>query len=168
MMDGVAGVFFDLDGTLADTAPDLAAAANRLVMERGQAPVAYEKLRPVASHGARGLSTESRKTTFEPCSSTRCTVSPTSRARVSICARAAERTSRSRMIDRPSSTSVGPAAYAFDSTSCRMKPWYWSICISRCAVDRATPISRLKRIKDAEAGDLLAARRLFGLDDEND
>src|SRR5439155_9517123 len=30
------------------------------------------------------------------------------------------------------------------------------------------PISRLKRIKDAEAGDLLAARRLFGLDDEND
>lgn len=48
-------VFFDLDGTLADTAPDLAAAANRLVVERGLPPVAYEKLRPVASHGARGL-----------------------------------------------------------------------------------------------------------------
>jgi len=48
-------VFFDLDGTLADTAPDLAAAANRLVIERGMPPVAYEKLRPVASHGARGL-----------------------------------------------------------------------------------------------------------------
>jgi len=48
-------VFFDLDGTLADTAPDLAAAANRLVTERGMPPVAYEKLRPVASHGARGL-----------------------------------------------------------------------------------------------------------------
>lgn len=48
-------VFFDLDGTLADTAPDLAAAANRLVIEHGMAPVAYEKLRPVASHGARGL-----------------------------------------------------------------------------------------------------------------
>ncbi len=48
-------VFFDLDGTLADTAPDLAAAANRLVVEHGLAPVAYEKLRPVASHGARGL-----------------------------------------------------------------------------------------------------------------
>jgi len=48
-------VFFDLDGTLADTAPDLAAATNRLVVERGLPPVAYEKLRPVASHGARGL-----------------------------------------------------------------------------------------------------------------
>jgi phosphoglycolate phosphatase len=48
-------IFFDLDGTLADTAPDLAAAANRLVVEHGMAPVAYEKLRPVASHGARGL-----------------------------------------------------------------------------------------------------------------
>ncbi len=48
-------VFFDLDGTLADTAPDLAAAANRLVVEHGMMPVAYEKLRPVASHGARGL-----------------------------------------------------------------------------------------------------------------
>ncbi|MGO4327306.1 phosphoglycolate phosphatase [Cupriavidus sp. 2TAF22] len=48
-------VFFDLDGTLADTAPDLAAAANRLVTEHGRPPVAYEKLRPVASHGARGL-----------------------------------------------------------------------------------------------------------------
>jgi len=48
-------IFFDLDGTLADTAPDLAAAANRLVIERGMPPVAYEKLRPVASHGARGL-----------------------------------------------------------------------------------------------------------------
>lgn len=48
-------VFFDLDGTLADTAPDLAAAANRLVVEHGREPVAYELLRPVASHGARGL-----------------------------------------------------------------------------------------------------------------
>jgi len=48
-------IFFDLDGTLADTAPDLAAAANRLVVEHGMAPVPYEKLRPVASHGARGL-----------------------------------------------------------------------------------------------------------------
>ncbi|MBY4895587.1 phosphoglycolate phosphatase [Cupriavidus sp. AU9028] len=48
-------VFFDLDGTLADTAPDLAAAANRVVADHGRAPVAYELLRPVASHGARGL-----------------------------------------------------------------------------------------------------------------
>ena len=35
MMTGIDAVFFDLDGTLADTAPDLAAAANRLVVEHG-------------------------------------------------------------------------------------------------------------------------------------
>ncbi|MEF9996549.1 MAG: HAD family hydrolase [Burkholderiaceae bacterium] len=48
-------VLFDLDGTLADTAPDLAAAANRLRTERGLSPLPYETLRPLASHGARGL-----------------------------------------------------------------------------------------------------------------
>lgn len=48
-------VLFDLDGTLADTAPDLAAAANRQRAERGLAPLPIEQLRPLASHGARGL-----------------------------------------------------------------------------------------------------------------
>lgn len=48
-------VLFDLDGTLADTAPDLAAAANRQRRERGFAPLPLEELRPLASHGARGL-----------------------------------------------------------------------------------------------------------------
>lgn len=48
-------ILFDLDGTLADTAPDLAAAANFLRTERGLEPAPYEKLRPVASAGARGL-----------------------------------------------------------------------------------------------------------------
>lgn len=48
-------ILFDLDGTLADTAPDLAAAANFLRAERGLAPAPYEQLRPVASAGARGL-----------------------------------------------------------------------------------------------------------------
>ncbi len=48
-------VLFDLDGTLADTAPDLAAAANRMRNERGLAALPLERLRPVASHGARGL-----------------------------------------------------------------------------------------------------------------
>ncbi|VCU69018.1 Phosphoglycolate phosphatase [Pigmentiphaga humi] len=48
-------VLFDFDGTLADTAPDLAAAANQQRIRRGQAPLPYENLRPMASHGARGL-----------------------------------------------------------------------------------------------------------------
>ena len=48
-------VLFDLDGTLADTAPDLAAAANRQRTERGLPALPYEALRPLASHGARGL-----------------------------------------------------------------------------------------------------------------
>ena len=49
------GIFFDLDGTLADTAPDLVAAANQLLIARNLPPKPYEILRPCASAGARGL-----------------------------------------------------------------------------------------------------------------
>lgn len=48
-------ILFDLDGTLADTAPDLAAALNVLRADRGLDPAPYESLRPYASAGARGL-----------------------------------------------------------------------------------------------------------------
>lgn len=48
-------ILFDLDGTLADTAPDLAGAMNRVRATRGLEPTPYELLRPVASAGARGL-----------------------------------------------------------------------------------------------------------------
>ena len=46
---------FDLDGTLADTAPDLAAAVNQMRILRGMEPAPYAQLRPHASAGARGL-----------------------------------------------------------------------------------------------------------------
>jgi phosphoglycolate phosphatase len=49
------GILFDLDGTLADTAPDLAAAVNRMRHDRGLEMVPLEQLRPLASAGARGL-----------------------------------------------------------------------------------------------------------------
>lgn len=48
-------ILFDLDGTLADTAPDLAAAVNYLRTMRGLTPTPYDVLRPTASAGARGM-----------------------------------------------------------------------------------------------------------------
>lgn len=48
-------VFFDLDGTLADTAADLVAPVQAMRAERGLAPLPFEELRPYASMGARGL-----------------------------------------------------------------------------------------------------------------
>lgn len=51
----VKAVLFDLDGTLIDSAPDLAAAADKMRVERGLASISYEKYRPMAGAGARGM-----------------------------------------------------------------------------------------------------------------
>jgi len=48
-------VLFDLDGTLVDTAEDLASAVNRCRTDRGLQPTPPLELRPWTSHGARGL-----------------------------------------------------------------------------------------------------------------
>lgn len=55
MRAGLRGVLFDLDGTLIDSAPDLAAAANAMRVARGLEPLAYEALRPMVGSGARGM-----------------------------------------------------------------------------------------------------------------
>jgi len=48
-------VLFDLDGTFADTAPDLGYAVNQMRISRGLVPVPESQTRPVTSSGARGL-----------------------------------------------------------------------------------------------------------------
>jgi N-acetyl-D-muramate 6-phosphate phosphatase len=48
-------IFFDLDGTLIDSAPDLAAAADKLRTDRGLPSIPYERYRPMAGAGARGM-----------------------------------------------------------------------------------------------------------------
>jgi phosphoglycolate phosphatase len=51
----IKAVLFDLDGTFADTAPDLAAALNHVRATRDLAPLPLKILRPQASHGSAGL-----------------------------------------------------------------------------------------------------------------
>ncbi len=49
------GVLFDLDGTLLDTAPDLAAALNRTRADYGLPALPYAAIRPWVSHGSYAL-----------------------------------------------------------------------------------------------------------------
>jgi len=48
-------VLFDLDGTLIDSAPDLAGACNEMRVERGLTPLPYLDLRRMVGSGARGM-----------------------------------------------------------------------------------------------------------------
>jgi phosphoglycolate phosphatase len=51
----IRAVLFDLDGTLADTAPDLIAAVNRILVEEARGPLPDAALRPQVSKGGRAL-----------------------------------------------------------------------------------------------------------------
>jgi N-acetyl-D-muramate 6-phosphate phosphatase len=50
-----AAIFFDLDGTLIDSAPDLGGAADRMRTERGLPSLPDSLYRPLAGAGARGM-----------------------------------------------------------------------------------------------------------------
>jgi phosphoglycolate phosphatase len=55
MNQGIQAVLFDLDGTFADTAPDLGRTINIMREARGLTPVPLSDTRSVTSLGARGL-----------------------------------------------------------------------------------------------------------------
>ena len=49
------GIFFDLDGTLLDTAEDLGSAMNHVLATRGLPTLSIKQYRNTASHGSKGL-----------------------------------------------------------------------------------------------------------------
>lgn len=51
----IKAVLFDLDGTLVDSAPELGAAADKMRVARGLAPLSSQAYRPMAGAGARGM-----------------------------------------------------------------------------------------------------------------
>ncbi len=53
--DHYRAVLFDLDGTLADTAPDLATALNHTLEQHGREPLSLEQIKPAVSHGGAAL-----------------------------------------------------------------------------------------------------------------
>lgn len=54
-MQHIQTVLFDLDGTLIDTAPDMACSLNLLLNEEGREEMPYQQIRPVVSNGSAAL-----------------------------------------------------------------------------------------------------------------
>ncbi len=54
-MTHLQAVLFDLDGTFADTAPDLVNALNQTLVNRGHQALPYEQVKPYVSKGAPGM-----------------------------------------------------------------------------------------------------------------
>lgn len=54
-MNNVTAVLFDLDGTLIDTAPDMAAALNSLLRQEHRQTLPFERIRPTVSKGSLAL-----------------------------------------------------------------------------------------------------------------
>jgi len=54
-MQPIKTVLFDLDGTLIDTAPDMANALNILLREENKAELSFAHIRPVVSNGSAAL-----------------------------------------------------------------------------------------------------------------
>ncbi|MDN3516144.1 phosphoglycolate phosphatase [Aquisalimonas lutea] len=54
-MQGIRTVLFDLDGTLVDSAPDMAVAVDRMLAELGRPPAGVERVRRWVGNGARRL-----------------------------------------------------------------------------------------------------------------
>ncbi|MBK1722723.1 HAD family hydrolase [Thiocystis violacea] len=64
-------VLFDLDGTFADTAPDMVAALTKMLNARDRDGLPFEQVRPFCSYGARGIlkvgfDLEPQDAAFEP------------------------------------------------------------------------------------------------------
>jgi len=59
-------VIFDLDGTLAETAPDLMEATNHVLRAHGRPPITPDQVRAFIGHGARALIARGFEATGEP------------------------------------------------------------------------------------------------------
>ncbi len=59
-------LIFDLDGTLVDTAPDLLAALNAILIKENRRPVGHSDLRHLVGHGAPAMLEEAFKMTGKP------------------------------------------------------------------------------------------------------